>query len=104
MPEPAPEVIMDANGAYWRRYPDSLSMCPTSTDNDPLAEPVVVYRREDGFRAENDRLREALRRLAQHHHDTITGSRLHDPENIKSFEDCSCKSCRAVVAALEGQR
>lgn len=43
-PEPAPEVIMDANGAYWRRYPDALSMCPVSTDNESLAEPVVVYR------------------------------------------------------------
>ena len=34
---------MDANGAYWRRYGDSLSMCPVSTDNEPLAEPVTVY-------------------------------------------------------------
>lgn len=45
----APEVIMDANGNYWRRYADgSLSMCPTSTDNLPLAEPVVVYRSDLG--------------------------------------------------------
>lgn len=44
-PEPAPEIIMDANGAYWRRYPDdTLSMVPVSTDNDPLAAPVAVYR------------------------------------------------------------
>ena len=34
---------MDANGAYWRRYPGHLSMCPVSTDNEPLAEPVFSY-------------------------------------------------------------
>lgn len=46
-PQPAPEVIMDANGNYWRRYEDgTLSMCPVSTDNLPLAEPVVVYSKE----------------------------------------------------------
>lgn len=44
LPEPAPEVVMDANGAYWRRYPDHLSMPPVSDDNDPLAQPVAVYR------------------------------------------------------------
>lgn len=43
LPEPAPEIIMAANGVYWRRYPDSLSMVPVSTDNDPLLSPVAVY-------------------------------------------------------------
>lgn len=44
MPEPAPEIIMAANGIYWRRYEDSLSMVPTSTDNDPVLTPYAVYR------------------------------------------------------------
>lgn len=118
-PAPAPEVVMDANGAYWRRYPDALSMCPVSDDNEPLAEPAVVYRLEGEtwpsthaqhgvlldqikeLHADNERLREALRDLAQRHHDTITGSRLHDPESIASFTDCSCKSCVAAASVLD---
>lgn len=42
--EPAPEIVMDPRGIYWRRYPDMLSMVPVSADNDPLREPLVVYR------------------------------------------------------------
>jgi hypothetical protein len=76
-PTPAPEIIMDANGIYWRRYEEDcpscyggrpkwagtmpappcgkchgvgrrvhLSMVPTSSDNDPVPEPYVVYKPE----------------------------------------------------------
>lgn len=44
-PEHAPEVVMDAHGFYWRRWPDgTLSIPPTSTNNDPMAEPLTIYR------------------------------------------------------------
>lgn len=46
--EPAPEIVMDARGIYWRRkYYGSapfLSMVPVSDDNDPIAYPLIVYR------------------------------------------------------------
>lgn len=41
--EPAPEIIMDAEGNYWRRYSDHLSMVPTSDHNREVPEPFVVY-------------------------------------------------------------
>lgn len=44
LPEPAPEIIMAANGVYWRRYPTHLSMVPVSDDNDPTMTPFAVYR------------------------------------------------------------
>lgn len=44
LPEPAPEIVMAANGIYWRRYPDHLSMVPTGDDNDPVLTPLAVYR------------------------------------------------------------
>lgn len=44
LPEPAPEIVMAANGVYWRRYADTVSMVPVSDDNDPLLTPVAVYR------------------------------------------------------------
>lgn len=40
--EAAPEIIMDARGFYWRRYPEHLSMCPTTDDNEPV-EVATVY-------------------------------------------------------------
>lgn len=41
---PAPEIIMDARGIYWRRYTDlHLSMVPVSDDNLPVPYPYVVY-------------------------------------------------------------
>lgn len=42
-PEAAPEIIMDANGFYWRRYPTHLSMVPTTDDNEAVSDPYVVY-------------------------------------------------------------
>jgi hypothetical protein len=44
LPEPAPEIVMEATGIYWRRYPGSLSMVPTSDSNDPILSPLAVYR------------------------------------------------------------
>ena len=48
-------VIVGANGAYWRDYGDHLSMCPVSTDNDPVVAAAVyvlaypVRTMPDGF-------------------------------------------------------
>lgn len=35
-------VVVGENGAYWRDYGDSYSMCPVSEDNDPVV-PVATY-------------------------------------------------------------
>lgn len=44
-PAPAPEVIMEPTGVYWRRYPNGvLSMTPTMDSNDPTLTPLAVYR------------------------------------------------------------
>ncbi len=50
--QPAPEIIMDPRGFYWRRYPEHLSMCPVTDDNDTVDGPWVHYRR-DTEHAEN---------------------------------------------------
>jgi len=50
-----PRIIVGANGAYWRDYDAHRSMCPVSTDNDPI-EVVAVYVPE----AEANRLAEQL--------------------------------------------
>lgn len=47
-------IVVGANGAYWRDYTDreprgGYSMCPVSTDNDPV-DVVAVYERADGLR------------------------------------------------------
>lgn len=39
-----PRIVVGANGAYWRDFGDFYSMCPVSTDNDPV-EVVAVYER-----------------------------------------------------------
>jgi hypothetical protein len=44
---------------------------------------------------------EALRRLAEIHHGTLTPSRLHDPEN-RDWTECECKSCR-LAQPFRGQ-
>jgi hypothetical protein len=51
--EPAPEIIMAANGVYWRRYQGKheirgsggpmLSIVPVSTDNDVVMTPYAIY-------------------------------------------------------------
>ena len=47
-------VVVGANGAYWRAYVDHYSMCPVSTDNDPV-EVVAVYTRESaGYHGEGE--------------------------------------------------
>lgn len=43
-PQPAPEIMMDARGFYWRVFEDFWSMCPTTDDNLSVPEPYVVYR------------------------------------------------------------
>ena len=34
-------VVVGANGAYWRDFGDGYSMCPVSTDNDPVVVTAV---------------------------------------------------------------
>lgn len=44
LPEPAPQILMDATGTYWRRFADgSMSMVPVSDHNDPIIGPLAVY-------------------------------------------------------------
>lgn len=38
-------VVVGRNGAYWRDYGDWYSMCPVSTDNDPV-DVMAVYERK----------------------------------------------------------
>jgi hypothetical protein len=45
-------------------------------------------------------LRQGLAKLADQHHRTLTGSRLHDPERITDFRDCSCVTCRSAAQLL----
>ena len=42
----------------------------------------------------------ALAHMADIHHRTLTGSRLHDPERIVDFTDCGCLTCRFVADTL----
>lgn len=35
-------IVVGANGAYWRDFGEFYSMCPVSTDNDPV-DVVAVY-------------------------------------------------------------
>jgi hypothetical protein len=51
------------------------------------------------LRAENERLREALTELADRHHRTIRGSRLHDPERL-DWSECPARSCSLARGAL----
>ena len=46
-------VVVGANGAYWRDYDDHYSMCPVSTDNDPI-EIIAVYVRVSPAPPEDD--------------------------------------------------
>jgi hypothetical protein len=54
----------------------------------------------DALLAENERLREALRKLTDQHQRTLTGSRKHDPERILDFRDCPCVTCRTTALLL----
>lgn len=44
-------VVVDANGAYWRSFDSEgfYSMCPVSSDNDPVEE-IAVYERVPAWR------------------------------------------------------
>lgn len=35
-------VVVGRDGAYWRDFGDFYSMCPVSTDNDPVV-PIAFY-------------------------------------------------------------
>lgn len=54
----------------------------------------------NGLAAERAKFRETLIYLVDLHHRTLTGSKLHDPENL-DWTDCPCKSCRRVKEVLE---
>lgn len=66
MSKPAPEIIMDANGNYWRRYDTHLSMVPTTDDNEITPEPYVVYRPAPDRDALKEALLDALRYVTLH--------------------------------------
>lgn len=53
----------------------------------------------DRLRAERDRLREALTRLTDHHHRTLVGSDVHDPER-RDWRECPAASCSVARSAL----
>lgn len=48
------QVVVGANGAYWRDYGTHYSMCPVSDDNDPV-EVVAVFKRYDASDTSWDR-------------------------------------------------
>ena len=56
-------IVVGANGAYWRDYGDSYSMCPVSEDNDPV-EVVATYVRAEP-RAEGLDVERDLQTLAK---------------------------------------
>jgi hypothetical protein len=59
LPVPAPEIVMDDQGFYWRRYPDATySMCPTTEANvETMPHTVYVPRCEPSL---------ALAEIAKH--------------------------------------
>jgi hypothetical protein len=61
---------------------------------------VVPKSRAESAEQQQAKLREQLANLADLHHRTIAGSRLHDPEHIEDWQQCPARSCRAVAAAL----
>ena len=76
-PQAAPAVWMDQRGNYWRVYPkgtlpgadeDTLSMCPTSTENYP-SEPFAIYR--EGRDLSVQQIRDLLARIEAATDDTL---------------------------------
>ncbi len=59
-----PRIIVGANGAYWRDYDAHRSMCPVSTDNDPI-EVAAVYVPETEAARLAEQLENADSRLAE---------------------------------------
>lgn len=69
-----------------------------------LNEPTSVGAWAERTRVDRfDLLERALRTLAEQHHGTITGSRLHDPKN-RDWTECECRSCVMVQEALATSR
>lgn len=58
-----------------------------------------LYGRIETLKARAERAETALIELVELHHRTITGSKLHDPEN-QSWAQCACKTCLAVAELL----
>jgi len=74
-----PRIIVGANGAYWRDYDAHRSMCPVSTDNDPI-EVVAVYvpeaeaaRLAERLEAAESRAAELEEEIARLRHDASNG-------------------------------
>ncbi len=59
MSEQDSRLAVDAKGYVWRVFEDAWSMAPSNPDNSPIPEPVRYYVPQE----ENDRLREALKRV-----------------------------------------
>lgn len=46
-------------------------------------------------------LESALATLADQHHRTLRGSKLHDPERVSDWRDCACLTCRGAATVLQ---
>lgn len=66
-----------------------------------MAERAMLRASWDKLEQRADAAKDALVALADAHHRTITGSRLHDPEHIEDFRDCPAKSCQKARTALD---
>lgn len=77
----------------------------STTDTVPAAEYARVkthlYGRIDTLRARAERAERALATLADIHHRTKVGSKLHDPEQCV-WQDCICRTCASVQQVLSG--
>lgn len=72
---------------------------------------MSIDRFANGYKAAALRIAElesALAKLADLHHRTLTGSKLHDPERVLDWRDCACRSCRdaatSMLAGLRGEQ
>lgn len=62
----------------------------------------LLYHRIDILRERAERAETALLGLVDLHHRTLTGSKLHDPENI-DWPECPCKTCEGIRLMLPEQ-
>lgn len=47
-----------------------------------------------------DKMAKVLEHLATVHHNTLTGSKLHHPEE-QNFRDCKCLTCQSAAEILD---
>lgn len=95
MTDPDREAVEAATQAVYEQREDAAENCAIAIDQ------AVADVNADNtcLSALVEELEAALAWLADIHHRTMTGSKLHDPEH-KSFRDCPCGTCRAARSAL----